>query len=285
MNNAFTKLNTEFQLLYLLTVFIVSVSSVNPVISAASAISAVAAVLVYCDIKYFISVLRFILPLCAAIFLFNILFNRNGVTVLFNIGDFFITKEALAFSFFSSLVFISSALWFSAFSDLIGSDKIYNVFCGISKNLAVIFSLTMSMIPNIIEKGNEIKITQKSHTEAKSKVGYILNISALFSRVLEDSFVTAQTMKARGALLPSKKRAKVNKLTFIDCFFALTSVIIVLFFFILKLYKYSIYPLLEFPGLDATSIVYYLFLVLYLFLPVIIFALEELKWLYMKSKI
>lgn len=285
MNNTFTKLNTASQLLYLLTVILVTVGSVNPLISAAAAISAVAAVLVYCDKKYLLSLLRFSFPLCLFILIFNIFFNHNGVTVLMYLGSFSVTKEALIFSVCSSLVFLSSVMWFSAFSDLIGSDKIYKAFSPVSKNLAIIFSLTMSMIPNIVEKGNQIKITEKAQSgKTKRSIRYILNVSALFSRTLEDSFVTAQTMKIRGALLPSKK-VKADKLNAVDWLFIIFSVYIILFFFIFKINKYSIYPLFSLPELKTKNLIYYSFLLFYLFLPIIIFALEELKWLYMKSKI
>lgn len=285
MNNAFTKLNTASQLLYLLTVILITVSAVNPFISAAAAISAVAAALVYCDKQYVSSILHFLIPMSLFIIIFNIVFNHNGVTVLMYIGEFSVTKEALVFSICSSLVFISSVIWFSSFSNLIESDKIYNFFSPISKNLAIIFSLTMSMIPNIVENGNRIRMSEKAQSDKKRRIiSYIINISALFSRTLEDSFVTAQTMKARGALLPYKKRRFV-KAKMSDWIFIALSIFVLAFFFILQLNKYSIYPLFSLSYLKAENIIYYSCLLVYLFLPVIIFILEGLKWSYMKSKI
>ncbi len=88
----------------------------------------------------------------AVLVLFNLLFNRNGMTVLFYIGDAAVTLESVLYAVFSALHFTGAVLWFSFYCAFLDADRVYRLFAGTSRGLAVIFSLSMALVPWLLKK-------------------------------------------------------------------------------------------------------------------------------------
>ena len=148
----FYRLKTATMLILLLTVSLVTMLRVHPVVSLLSMCSGALSLLLYGGRGELRALLRFCLPVGLLLILFNLAFNRNGVTVLFYIGDAAVTLESILYALFTAFAFCGAVLWFSFFCAFLDSDRVYRLFARFSKGLAVIFSLSLALVPKILEK-------------------------------------------------------------------------------------------------------------------------------------
>ena len=281
----FYRLKTATMLILLLTVSLVTMLRVHPVVSLLSMCSGALSLLLYGGRGELRALLRFCLPVGLLLILFNLVFNRNGVTVLFYIGDAAVTLESVLYALFTAFAFCGAVLWFSFFCAFLDSDRVYRLFARFSKGLAVIFSLSLALVPKILEKYEEIKLQERAETDKKHRFTQnILQLSALFSWVLEDSFETAVSMKARGALLKEKRQTQKQKATVADILLWILCVACVAIMFFSPPMLAEIYPKFRQEAYLQNSISYIPLFLLY-FSPVIFKIWEVTKWKFIARKI
>ena len=281
----FYRLKTATMLILLLTVSLVTMLRVHPVVSLLSMCSGALSLLLYGGRGELRALLRFCLPVGLLLILFNLAFNRNGVTVLFYIGDAAVTLESILYALFTAFAFCGAVLWFSFFCAFLDSDRVYRLFARFSKGLAVIFSLSLALVPKILEKYEEIKLQERAETDKKHRFTQnILQLSALFSWVLEDSFETAVSMKARGALLKEKRQTQKQKATVADILLWILCVACVAIMFFSPPMLAEIYPKFRQEAYLQNSISYIPLFLLY-FSPVIFKIWEVTKWKFIARKI
>lgn len=281
----FYRLKTATMLILLLTVSLVTMLWVHPVVSLLSMCSGALSLLLYGGRGELRALLRFCLPVGLLLILFNLVFNRNGVTVLFYIGDAAVTLESVLYALFTAFAFCGAVLWFSFFCAFLDSDRVYRLFARFSKGLAVIFSLSLALVPKILEKYEEIKLQERAETDKKHRFTQnILQLSALFSWVLEDSFETAVSMKARGALLKEKRQTQKQKATVADILLWILCVACVAIMFFSPPMLAEIYPKFRQEAYLQNNISYIPLFLLY-FSPVIFKIWEVTKWKFIARKI
>lgn len=281
----FYRLKTATMLILLLTVSLVTMLRVHPVVSLLSMCSGALSLLLYGGRGELRALSRFCLPVGLLLILFNLAFNRNGVTVLFYIGDAAVTLESILYALFTAFAFCGAVLWFSFFCAFLDSDRVYRLFARFSKGLAVIFSLSLALVPKILEKYEEIKLQERAETDKKHRFTQnILQLSALFSWVLEDSFETAVSMKARGALLKEKRQTQKQKATVADILLWILCVACVAIMFFSPPMLAEIYPKFRQEAYLQNSISYIPLFLLY-FSPVIFKIWEVTKWKFIARKI
>lgn len=281
----FYRLKTATMLILLLAVSLVTMLRVHPVVSLLSMCSGALSLLLYGGRGELRALLRFCLPVGLLLILFNLVFNRNGVTVLFYIGDAAVTLESVLYALFTAFAFCGAVLWFSFFCAFLDSDRIYRLFARFSKGLAVIFSLSLALVPKILEKYEEIKLQERAGTDKKHRFTQnILQLSALFSWVLEDSFETAVSMKARGALLKEKRQTQKQKATVADILLWILCVACVAIMFFSPPMLAEIYPKFRQEAYLQNNISYIPLFLLY-FSPVIFKIWEVTKWKFIARKI
>ena len=281
----FYRLKTATMLILLLTVSLVTMLRVHPVVSLLSMCSGALSLLLYGGRGELRALLRFCLPVGLLLILFNLAFNRNGVTVLFYIGDAAVTLESVLYALFTAFAFCGAVLWFSFFCAFLDSDRVYRLFARFSKGLAVIFSLSLALVPKILEKYEEIKLQERAETDKKHRFTQnILQLSALFSWVLEDSFETAVSMKARGALLKEKRQTQKQKATVADILLWILCVACVAIMFFSPPMLAEIYPKFRQEAYLQNNISYIPLFLLY-FSPVIFKIWEVTKWKFIARKI
>lgn len=281
----FYRLKTATMLILLLTVSLVTMLRVHPVVSLLSMCSGALSLLLYGGRGELRALLRFCLPVGLLLILFNLAFNRNGVTVLFYIGDAAVTLESILYALFTAFAFCGAVLWFSFFCAFLDSDRVYRLFARFSKGLAVIFSLSLALVPKILEKYEEIKLQERAETDKKHRFTQnILQLSALFSWVLEDSFETAVSMKARGALLKEKRQTQKQKATVADILLWILCVACVAIMFFSPPMLAEIYPKFRQEAYLQNNISYIPLFLLY-FSPVIFKIWEVTKWKFIARKI
>ena len=239
----FYKVHTSALLLVMLSVSGITAFCVHPFVSFLSYVLGTLSFLCYDKRKEWCALFRFTAPIGIFLILFNLIFNRNGATVFFYLGDACVTVESILYAVCAAFSFSAITLWFSFFCYFLDADRIFLWCSGISKNFAILFSLSMSLVPKTLKKYEEIKMTGKESENQKAKLrNWMLHMSALFSWVWEDSFETAISMKARGALL--KKKRKTGKCTwrmldFLLFFFSLGMLFLP---FMASALKQTIYP-------------------------------------------
>lgn len=281
----FYRLKTATMLILLLAVSLVTMLRVHPVVSLLSMCSGALSLLLYGGRGGLRALLRFCLPVGLLLILFNLVFNRNGVTVLFYIGDAAVTLESVLYALFTAFAFCGAVLWFSFFCAFLDSDRVYRLFARFSKGLAVIFSLSLALVPKILEKYEEIKLQERAETDKKHRFTQnILQLSALFSWVLEDSFETAVSMKARGALLKEKRQTQKQKATVADILLWILCVACVAIMFFSPPMLAEIYPKFRQEAYLQNNISYIPLFLLY-FSPVIFKIWEVTKWKFIARKI
>lgn len=281
----FYRLKTATMLILLLAVSLVTMLRVHPVVSLLSMCSGALSLLLYGGRGELRALLRFCLPVELLLILFNLVFNRNGVTVLFYIGDAAVTLESILYALFTAFAFCGAVLWFSFFCAFLDSDRVYRLFARFSKGLAVIFSLSLALVPKILEKYEEIKLQERAGNDKKHRFTQnILQLSALFSWVLEDSFETAVSMKARGALLKEKRQTQKQKATVADILLWILCVACVAIMFFSPPMLAEIYPKFRQEAYLQNNISYIPLFLLY-FSPVIFKIWEVTKWKFIARKI
>ena len=281
----FYRLRTGTLLLLLLAVSLITMLRVHPVVSVLSMCSGALSLLLYGGRGELRALLRFCLPVGIFLILFNLVFNRNGVTVLFYIGDAAVTLESILYALFTAFAFCGAVLWFSFFCAFLDSDRVYRLFARFSKGLAVIFSLSLALVPKILDKYEEIKLQDRAGTDKKHRFTQnILQLSALFSWVLADSFETAVSMKARGALLKEKRQTQKQKATVADILLWILCIACVALMFFSPPMLAEIYPKFREEAYLTNSISYLPLFLLY-FSPAVFKIWEVTKWKFIARKI
>lgn len=281
----FYKLHTGTLLWLLLCVSVVTVTRVQPVLAVLCVLSGVLSFLCYRQRRELRALLHFCLPVGVALVLFNLLFNRNGLTVLFYIGDAAVTLESVLYALFSALHFTGVVLWFSFFCAFLDADRIYRLFSGTSRGLAIIFSLSMALVPKTLQKYEQTRKALPVSADKHSRLtARFLRLSALFSWVLEDSFGTAVSMKARGAMCTVKHTWQKYRFSVGDTAAVLCSVGVLCAFFLAPPLRAEIYPRFR-PSAYFESVWIYVLMAVFYFIPCLVKLWEVCKWKFSVQRI
>ena len=179
------------------------------------------------------SIFTFMLPAALIPALINTLFNHRGMTILcyFPSGNP-LTFESIIYGFVAALMLISAINWFTAFNEIMTSDKIHYLFGRFSPTLALIFSMTLRFVPLFISKLKEVIKYQKAFGKSiyeGNLIKRMKNALSAFSLVttyaLENSVDTADSMKGRGYGLTKRTGYTIFKLSKRDIF-SLTVILI-----------------------------------------------------------
>lgn len=280
----FYKLRTDTLLVCMLSVTVTAALRIHPVTGVISAVTAVLSYVVYGKGRELRSLLRFCAPMGGMLVLFNLLFNRNGVTALFYIGDAAVTLESVLYAVCAALAFTSTVLWFSFYCSFLDCDRVYAFLARFSQGLGIVVSLSLSLIPKTMEKYTQMRTENTVNADKAHRfTGLILRLSALFSWVFDDAFQTALSMKARGALSAQKRQKPKVRWHAADCACMLLDLSAIAACFSPPL-KTAIYP--RFAGTQyADGAIWYLPLVALYLIPCVCKLWEVLKWKFTLQRI
>ncbi|MGN0628279.1 MAG: energy-coupling factor transporter transmembrane component T [Oscillospiraceae bacterium] len=149
--------------------------------------------------------LGFGVPMFLFIALANPLFNHRGATILFYIGGNPVTMEAFLYGLVSAGMMFAAVVWFTCYNTVVTSDKFLYVFGRVLPSIALIVSMTLSLIPKLMAQVKVIADSQrtlgldwKSGTVPERIRAGARILSILVSWALEDAVITADSMRARG---------------------------------------------------------------------------------------
>ena len=149
--------------------------------------------------------LGFGVPMFLFISLANPIFNHRGATILFYIGGNPVTMEAFLYGLVSAGMMFAAVVWFTCYNTVVTSDKFLYVFGRALPSIALIVSMTLSLIPKLMAQVKVIADSQrtlgldwKSGTVPERIRAGARILSILVSWALEDAVITADSMRARG---------------------------------------------------------------------------------------
>ncbi|MGL5695144.1 MAG: energy-coupling factor transporter transmembrane component T [Peptostreptococcaceae bacterium] len=224
----------------------------------------------------------------------NAAFVNRGVTVLFYFRANPVTLESLLYGVLSGTMMMGVILWFACYNEIITSDKFLYIFGKTLPSIALMVSMTLRLIPKLINQTKIIANTQKtvgldySEGTIKMKIKSCMRIlSILVTWALEDAVHTADSMKARG--YGTKKRSNFSIFNFVyrDMLVLIFISIIGLFLAIGYMNGYGqilFYPTIEKIKFDYLSILLYLSYFILSILPVLLELEEEYRWKYSELK-
>ncbi len=251
-----------------------------------------------CSIAYIITVERkkgllFLLKLCLPILiltaLINPIFNREGTTVLFFIGNGSpVTLESILYGLASGGMIVTVLLWFSAFSRVMTTDKFIYLFGRIIPALSLVFSMSLRFVP-------KFKKQTEAVVEAQRGIGRDISTGSLWQRfrtavvilsimitwVLENSIETADSMKSRGYGLKGRTTFSLYRMNDRDQYTLVWLVFCGLFLtagVILSAFGFRYFPSIRYTALDMTTLPFYMVYSGLCITPVVLNFTEERKW-------
>lgn len=189
-------------LCYFAGVMAVAMLTLNPVLLSLSIVGG--ALLLLARGAFRPSALLFSLLLFAGMTLLNPLFNHNGATVLFVLGDAPVTLEALLYGAASAGMVVSVLMWCRALSSVLSEDKLLYLFARVSPRIALIVSMALRSAALFSGQARRVRQAQKGLGLYKEDniVDTIRSDARVFSILvtwaLENGVITADSMSARG---------------------------------------------------------------------------------------
>ena len=242
--------------------------------------------------KMFLASLGFGIPMFIFIALANPLFNHRGATILFYLFDNPVTKEAIIYGIVSAGMMFAAVIWFTCYNTVVTSDKFIYIFGRVLPSVALIISMTLSLIPRLMAQIKVIADTQRS-IGLDWKSGSLMHriragariLSILVSWALEDAVITADSMRARG--YGQHKRSTFSIFRFGKRDGIMLSIIVLLFAAEVAAYitgagTMEFYPAIVAPKTEFIDVLFYIAYAALGIIPAAIQMKEELKWKQLK---
>ena len=253
---------------------------IHPVFVGVSLLCAIFASAMINGRKTVFATLGFGIPMFIFIALANPLFNHRGATTLFYLFDNPVTLEAIVYGIVSAGMMFAAVVWFTCYNTVVTSDKFIYIFGRILPSIALIVSMTLSLIPRLLAQVKVIADSQRS-IGLDWKSGSLMQrirsgariLSILVSWALEDAVITADSMRARG--YGQHKRSTFSIFRFGKKDAKMLALVLVLF--TAEIFTYisgrgtmEFYPAMVFRNIDFIDIIIYLLYIMLGILPAVI---------------
>lgn len=243
--------------------------------------------------KGFFRQLGFLLPVVLFTAVLNPLFNHQGVTVLFDLGNGNpVTWEAVCFGLASAVLMGASILWFNCCNAVFTTDKIIYLFGRVIPSLSLLISMTLRFVPRFKEYLKKTAQVQRAMQPPKNKLDSLKQaltaFSATVSWAMEQSIVTADSMKSRGYGAAGRTAYTIYRFERRD---AMSLAILTLLCigtvlpWLMGAVEWNFYPAMTGRLLGFGQIVSYLSFTGICMMPLIIDLTEDCKWKSLRSKI
>lgn len=242
--------------------------------------------------KTLLATVGFGFPMFLMVALANPLFNHHGATFLFYIEDNPVTLESFIYGIVSGGMMFAAVVWFTCYNTVVSSDKFLYIFGKILPSIALIVSMTLSLIPRLLSQVKVIADSQRTlgmdwksgSLKQRVKSGARI-LSILVSWALEDAVTTADSMRARG--YGQHRRSNFSIFRFGRRDAVMLAAIVLLFG--AEIYTYAsgrgtmtFYPTAVWPEINAANLMLYGAFFALGILPSLIQLKEDRKWKQLK---
>lgn len=281
----FSKFHPAVCLLFFIFVIAVTIVFINPVYSAASLLCALLYSLRLLGARRTAAQLKFSVPIIILAALFNMLFCRYGQTVLFTVAGIVFSLEPLVYGACIGVMLCAVIVWFSAYSQIITSEKFTALFGRFAPNIVLTFSTALRFLPLMVKTAADLKEAQQGiGNETTGLKNTIHRFSALVSISLEQSIETAQTMRARG-FKKGVRRYSPYKFRTADAVFIVLSAllcVVQVLAMVRGAFDFEYYDYLRLSDVSIPILILWLALCL---MPFSTDLSEDIRWRLLKSKI
>lgn len=234
-----------------------------------------------------------LLPLIIVVCLINPLFNPEGVHILFFFFGRPYTAEALVYGAVIAGIFLNMALWFACFHAIMTGDKLLCLFGSRLPSLSLLMVMVLRLIPELARRATEIRhartaIGQGGGDTLRQKVrAGITVLTALSANALENSIITADSMRARG--YGSRRSSfQLYRFTRRDALMLLL-MLFLLIWMLLGAFsgamRAAFTPVVSVAPICGSACASFAAYALFLLLPTLLSTKEVLVWRVLKSKI
>lgn len=230
---------------------------------------------------------RWLLPVVLFIAIANPLFNHRGVTLLFKLGNQWITLEAFAYGLTSALGMAALILWFACYQKIMTNDKFLYLFGKVAPASALLITMAWNYIPDLTKKMKEIRDAQRmqegmEEENFRKKLKRALRlVTVLLGWSLENVVEQADSMKARGYGLRKRSTFHLFRFERKDVYFLFGMLLVAGICFLLRgmgCGTMEFYPrMLVFENGEKEKIFFLLLLILF-YVPGLIQWKEERRW-------
>ena len=290
----FDRLHPITAFVYFMLLLLVAMLTMNPVIITICYLASVVFCGMLIGLRKLLSSLAYNIPLMLMIALTNPMFVHKGETILFFLNDNPVTKEAIVYGAFASMMIMSVFYLCRCYTEIMTSDKFVYLFGRVIPKLSLVLSMILAFIPKLKRKYKEIDEAQKAlgiyATESyvdkiRSKMRVL---SILLTNSLETSVDTADSMRARGYGLKGRTSYAIYRFTASDftylafsIIFGVTTVVLIM----LGASEFYYYPTISVIKGTPTVYILYSSLVLLAGSSIFMEVKENFLWRYLKSKI
>ena len=290
----FDRLHPITAFVYFMLLLLVAMLTMNPVIITICYLSSVIFCGMLIGIRKLLSSLAYNIPLMLMIALTNPMFVHKGETILFFLNDNPVTKEAIIYGVFASMMIMSVFYLCRCYTEIMTSDTFIYLFGRVIPKLSLVLSMILAFIPKLKRKYREIDEAQKalgiyatqSYVDKLRSKMRVLSI--LLTNSLETSVDTADSMRARGYGLKGRTSYAIYRFTASDFAYLVFSIVFgvgAVVLIMLGASEFYYYPTVT--VIEGSPIIYILYLSLALLAGSSIFmeVKENILWRYLKSKI
>ena len=243
--------------------------------------------------RAFVRQVGYLLPVLLFTAVLNPMFNHEGVTDLFYLqNDNPVTLEAVCFGLASAVLMGASILWFNCCNAVFTTDKIIYLFGRLIPSLSLLISMTLRFVPRFKAYLQATFRVQRAMQPPKNKLEALKQAMSAFSATvswaMEQSIVTADSMKSRGYGSAGRtaysifrfERRDVAALLILAALCAGTAAP-----WLLGMTAWSFYPAMSGELLGPGQLLSYLSFTGICLMPLTIDLTEDCKWNSLRSKI
>ena len=240
--------------------------------------------------------LKFLLPTVLAVALINPAFSHAGVTILAYLPSGNpLTLESIVYGTAAAVMLAAVILWFSCFNVVMTTDKFVYLFGRVIPAMSLVLSMAFRFVPRFAAQFREVSEAQRcigrdlsegSAVERIKKAASIVSIMVTWS--LENAAQTADSMKSRGYGLSGRTAFSVYCLDGRDK--ALLVWLLLCGFYIACGWaaggiEFHYYPMITGAQLGAFQLSFMLAYLLLCLTPIVLDAVEDIKWKHSGSAI
>ena len=240
--------------------------------------------------------LKFLLPTVLAVALINPAFSHAGVTILAYLPSGNpLTLESIVYGTAAAVMLAAVILWFSCFNVVMTTDKFVYLFGRVIPAMSLVLSMAFRFVPRFAAQFREVSEAQRcigrdlsegSAVERIKKAASIVSIMVTWS--LENAAQTADSMKSRGYGLSGRTAFSVYRLDGRDK--ALLVWLLLCGFYIACGWaaggiEFHYYPMITGAQLGAFQLSFMLAYLLLCLTPIVLDAVEDIKWKHSGSAI
>jgi energy-coupling factor transport system permease protein len=227
--------------------------------------------------------LKYFIPVSLIIIIINPMFSHVGTTEIFLFNNFYITLESLVYGIIMAFSLLIIFILFLSFNEYFNYQQLLYVSSKHFPSISMIGVMTMRFIPllnNRLEEVNKI-FTFNDNSKNTSRFDKIVNMGSIVAIViawsLEESMLTARSMRARGYGVTKRTNYLHYDINQIDIIFIILVVITGIVSLIGLFYGFgevNIYPTLSSSFFEFNLNIFYLTFII-LLLPFIILEIRE----------